>query len=112
MRRGQIFSTDLVVSLIIVVAFVGIVTAGFDVFLQNSAETVDSVKMHQLAADAAAIKHYEDHEGAIASELDTLKQSAFELGYSIDPLDNSAYQACIVVIRGSGDNEVSAEVCR
>lgn len=113
MRRGQIFATDLVVSLLVIVAFVGLVVAGFDAFLQDSSATVDSVKMHQIAADAAAIKHYEQLEtGSPSADYGGLKTSADRLNYDIDPITEKFYQACVNVSRGSKDRQAYAEVCR
>ncbi len=112
MRKGQIFSTDLVVSLIAVVAMLGLLAVGFDAFLQNSASTVDSVKMHQIAADAAAIAHYYKHDtGASGNDYGQLNVSAKELGFRMD-VDPGAYQACMNVSRGSSGNETEVMVCR
>lgn len=112
MRKGQIFSTDLVVSLIAVVAMLGLLAIGFDVFLQDSTSTVESVKMHQIAADAAAITHYYKHDtGATGNDYGKLNVSAASLGFIMD-VDGSAYQACMAVSRGSKGNETGVMVCR
>ena len=104
MRKGQIFSTDLLISFIVVVAFVGLVVQAFEIHGQHTASSVHGSKMQHLAMDAAALQHY---NGSWAG----LDASASNIGYIIGnetELPESA--ACTVGVRGTGGSPIRVYV--
>jgi hypothetical protein len=114
-RRGQILSTDLVVSLTFVIFIIGLIVTSLEYHYQQTASTVESAKMHQIAMDAAAVYHYNQVDG-VAGGFEGLPDSANYLGYQLDeeslnpmPTDKSA---CVVTVRGYNSKETEVWVCR
>lgn len=73
------------------------------------------MKLHQIAADAAAVRHYEQYDShAQSADYGGLATSAKRLGYTIiaPAEDSSVFQACMKVSRGSAAKETSVVVCR
>ncbi|MBN3037175.1 MAG: hypothetical protein JW834_01890 [Candidatus Diapherotrites archaeon] len=108
MKRGQIFSTDLLLSLILIVATVGLVVTCFDSFQRQAVSTIDSAKMQQLAIDLAAIKHYRGLDG-----MKTLQKSLPEgmaAGSLVPTVPADAEAYCIKEV-GAGSKEECELAC-
>jgi len=114
MRKAQILSTDLLVSLLVVAMAVGLVVQGFDAYYQQTASTFENAKMQQIAMDAAAIEYYYTLDGITSSEgrYLGLDESARSLEYHIDDEYTFPADACVVSTRGSGARSINVYVCR
>ncbi len=58
MKKGQIFTVDLMIALAIVVLSIALLTQAWDLHLQQTQSSVEYAKMQQISIDAAALKHY------------------------------------------------------
>lgn len=116
MQKGQVLSTDLVVSLMLVAVCMGLVAQSLEAHYQQAASAFENAKMHQMALDAAAIKYYNDVDGVspVPNEFEGLDGSVVALGYSMGnapalPLDACA---CMISTRGTEASPINVYVCR
>jgi len=115
-KRGQIFTVDLVLALVVVVLALGLITQAWDFQLKQAASTVEQAKMQQIAIDAAAIKYYNPNVDANFSGLNGTQiltgedASARALGYIITTSPTGG--DCTCSTRGTSASEVKACVCR
>ncbi len=102
MSKGQIFTLDLFVSLIVVVLVISFVTVIVDNWVTEMYDRIEFTKMQSLAMDLAS---YEYHNRNLPD---------VDIGpYVIGPI-KSSYKGsdCVVSIRGTGDNQVKVYVCK
>lgn len=114
MKRGQIFSTDLLISLIVIVTSIALIVNGFEAYIQQTSSSIESAKMHQIALDSASIHHYNLVDGG--NGFDGLNESIKKLGYNItsnkDDQNIQKSQACISSVRGTEMSETMIFICR
>ncbi len=99
MRRAQIFSTDLILAFLLVIATFALFVNAIHSFESNAASTVDDVKMQMIASDLAALQYYTGNDLGLA-------ENTALLGYSI------AGDTCFYSTRGTGNNPITRGVCR
>ncbi|MCD4739731.1 hypothetical protein K8R43_00910 [archaeon] len=113
MKKGQVLSTDMLVSLMLVAVSVGMIINALSVQQQQMVSTVESSKMHQIALDAAAVRYYDSVDCPTCGvNYDGLDGSAGLLGCSIGAVANPGPDACIVSTRGTQSNPINVFVCR
>ncbi len=103
MDRGQIFTLDLFVSLIVVVAVISMSTVIIDKSLNQALNIAEHTKLQNLAMDLAA---YEYYNGVLPNGL---IKGPFVFGNTSIP---SNKVDCAVSIRGTSQNEVKVYVCQ
>ena len=97
--RGQIFTLDLFVSLIIVVLVLSLTTVIIDRSIESRYDNLAQVKLNSIAMDLATYKYYNPN-----SNLPTMG------GYTVCNGNSERAKACAV--RGTGENEVKVCVCK
>ncbi len=106
MKKGQMFSLDLVIALILIVATIAALVQLRTGFFDASSESVRSMKLNQMADDAAALKYYN-------KSLKVLNNSAKKEGYVVFEKKSATadYSTCFSSIRGTQNNSVKVFVC-
>jgi len=99
MNRAQLFTTDLLLSFLIVIATFLVFTNLFYSFESNTSSTIDDVKLQVLAADLAAAQYYTGSDLGLINNLQ-------ELGYS------ETGTTCFYSTRGTYEEPVRGGVCR
>lgn len=115
MRRGQIFTVDLLLALAVIVLAIGLVTNAWDYHIQQTSSSVEHAKMQQIAIDAAAVEYYKgDNDGGTwLGMYDTVlgqDESAKLLGYELR--NDPGGVDCIGSTRGTASKPVEVFVCR
>ena len=95
--RGQIFTLDLFVSLIIVVLVLSLTTVIIDRSIESRYDNLAQVKLNSIAMDLATYEYYNGNLPAIG-------------GYMVCNGNSERAKACAV--RGTGENEVKVCVCK
>lgn len=121
MRRGQIITTDLMVSLILIAVSVGLIVELMDFSYTQTASTFEGAKMHQIALDAAAIEYYNRVDSVASLDIEGFDGSSDSMDYNVSvcnrtdctiPFLNTDSDACVVSTRGSPADPVIVYVCR
>ena len=99
MHKAQIFSTDLILAFLLVIATFALFANAIQSFESNAASIVDNVKMQMIASDLAALQYYTSSDLGLANNMALL-------GYS------TAGDTCFYSTRGTGNNPVTMGVCR
>lgn len=112
MKRGQIFTVDLMIALAIIVLAIGLITNAWSWQLEQARSSMEYSKMQQIAIDAAAIRYYNNNEYLGLDEHPTSKPSGVKrLGYILSPTPIPEL-TCIGSTRGTGNKKVEVFVCR
>lgn len=106
MKKGQMFSLDLVIALTLIIATLAAVVQLKANFADRTAESLRSTKLHQLANDAAALEYYDS-----GVRLGELNDSATSLGYVLKKDSASDYDTCFKSTRGTKDSSVEVLAC-
>ncbi len=102
MNRGQIFTLDLFVSLIVVILVISFVTVIVDNWITEMYDRIEFTKMQSLAMDLASYEYYN-------GDLPDVDISPYVIG----PIKGSYKGSdCVVSIRGTGDDQVKVYVCK
>lgn len=105
MKRGQMFSLDMIIALILIVASLAVLVQLKSTFSDRKMESLRSVKLHQLSSDAAALAYYD-------KSLEEFNNSVEDQGYVIlDGSDTSGYNSCMKGVRGTEKDPVEVFVC-
>lgn len=104
MRKGQIFTVDLMLALVVIVLAIGMVTQAWGWHLEQTSSSVEHAKMQQIAIDAAALRYY-------TGDHNDLTASADLLGYTLSTSFDTSLD-CISSTRGTPSNLIQAVVCR
>jgi len=105
LRKGQIFSTDMLLSFVIVLACIGLIITIMNMHMDITSSSVKTAKMHQIAMDAASLMYY-------TQSFSGLNDSASNIGYEIGkgnaPSDR---KSCVYSVRGTKEKPIIVYVC-
>ena len=110
-QRGQVFSTDLLLSLVVVVAAIGLLTQALELHYRQTTSTFENAKMHQIALDAAAIEYYNMVDYGTKNNS-FFNESVELLGYHMESFFTKHGDACVGAVRGTKQNPVEVFICR
>jgi hypothetical protein len=105
--KGQLFTSDLLVALLVTLVSIGVALQMTDYQIQQSSSSVESAKMHQIAMDGAALQYYRGEFAGFDTSVQTLR-------YAIGTADcsDADTQAMVVSTRGTAADTINVYVCR
>jgi hypothetical protein len=115
MRRGQLFSTDLLLGFVLVVAAIGLVAQSLDVQQKQAFSSVESAKLQSIALDAAAVRYYDKVDGAVGvtDAYDAIGTRGTYWVVDAIPADRSACASAVRgAVAGSIDTRTKVFACR
>ncbi len=104
-KKGQIFTLDLFVSLILVMLVLALSSVLIDRSISQAYDSVLEMKLNNLAADYASFEYYQP-----SGSWQINAYNAYLFVGKNKP--TGEYATCVSFVRGTGDHEVTAYACQ